>query len=229
MDHETLAATVLTSSDVPAPHAPGGRGGGGEDSIMARFGFYKRRTEVCRNAIAYPLPAYDSRTVIIIGCGRGGTTAVSGVVDALGVRMVEVSQPATRINMEDGEFVTAMLDSQPEPDAPLPGALPAHRQGNRPPQCRLHRLGLEGSVGGSLPGGSDPSGSQPAGAVRRPQHLRHRHVAPRCRGRFLRNRLRPKPASATSGNGSSPPSSACQRCSSATSGPWPTAKPSSPR
>lgn len=116
MDHETLAATVPTSSDVPAPMPP--VEGEGEDSIMARFGFYKRRTEVCRNAIAYPLPAYDSRTVIIIGCGRGGTTAVSGVVDALGVRMVEVSQPATRINMEDGEFVAAMLDSQPEPDAP---------------------------------------------------------------------------------------------------------------
>ena len=94
MDHETLAATGPTSSDVPAPMPPVDVEGDveGEDSIMARFGFYKRRTEVCRNAIAYPLPAYDSRTVIIIGCGRGGTTAVSGVVDALGVRMVEVGR-----------------------------------------------------------------------------------------------------------------------------------------
>ena len=116
MDPETLAATVPTSSDVPSPQPP--VEAEGEDAIMTRFGLYKRRTEVCRNAIAYPLPAYDSRTVIVIGCGRGGTTAVSGVVDALGVRMVEASQPDTRINMEDGEFVTAMLDGQPEPDAP---------------------------------------------------------------------------------------------------------------
>ena len=116
MDHETLAATVPTSSDVPPTVPP--LEAEGEDSIMARFGFYKSRTEVCRVAVAYPKPEYDSRTVLVIGCGRGGTTAVSGVVDALGVRMVEASQPDTRINMEDGEFVTAMLDGQPEPDAP---------------------------------------------------------------------------------------------------------------
>lgn len=88
------------------------------DAMMTRFGFYKRRTDVTKFAIAYPRPSYDSRTVIVIGCGRGGTTAVSGVVDALGVRMVEASQPNTRINMEDGEFVAAMLDTEPEPGAP---------------------------------------------------------------------------------------------------------------
>jgi hypothetical protein len=102
--------TALPDAALPVPE--------GEGAMMTRFGFYKRRTEVCRVAIAYPKAEYDSRTVIVIGCGRGGTTAVSGVVDALGVRMVEASQPATRINMEDGEFVGAMLEDRPEPDAP---------------------------------------------------------------------------------------------------------------
>ena len=50
MDHETLAATVPTSSDVPPPQPP--VEAEGEDAIMTRFGLYKRRTEVCRNAIA---------------------------------------------------------------------------------------------------------------------------------------------------------------------------------
>ena len=104
------AATMVPETALPVPE--------GEEAMMTRFGLYKRRTEVCRVAIAYPKAEYDSRTVIVIGCGRGGTTAVSGVVDALGVRMVEASQPATRINMEDGEFVGAMLEHQPEPDAP---------------------------------------------------------------------------------------------------------------
>ena len=105
-----MTATTVAEAMVPCPE--------GEDAIMERFGFYKRRTEICRVAVAYPKAEYDSRTVIVIGCGRGGTTAVSGVVDALGIRMVEASQPDTRINMEDGEFVGAMLESQPEPDAP---------------------------------------------------------------------------------------------------------------
>lgn len=90
----------------------------GADAIMTRYGFYRSRTDVTKVAVAYPAPAYDSRTVIVIGCGRGGTTAVSGVVDALGVRMTEASQPETRINMEDGEFIAAMLDEQPEPGGP---------------------------------------------------------------------------------------------------------------
>ena len=112
MAPETFPSTPATLSDVPPP-APAG-----EDGIMARFGFYRPRADVCKVAIAYPQPSYDSRTVIVIGCGRGGTTAVSGVVDALGVRMVEESQPGTRINMEDGEIVSALLDPQPEPDSP---------------------------------------------------------------------------------------------------------------
>lgn len=89
-----------------------------DDAIMTRYGFYRSRTDITKVAIAYPAPAYDSRTVIVLGCGRGGTTAVSGVVDALGVRMTEASQPETRINMEDGEFISAMLDGQPEPGSP---------------------------------------------------------------------------------------------------------------
>jgi len=81
-------------------------------------GCSRRRTDITRVAIAYPAAAYESRTVIVIGCGRGGTTAVAGVVDALGVRMTEASQPHTRVNMEDGEFIAAVLDEQPEPGCP---------------------------------------------------------------------------------------------------------------
>ncbi len=92
--------------------------GDAEEGMMTRYGFYRRRTDITKMAVAYPAPAYESRTVIVVGCGRGGTTAVSGVVEALGVRMVEASQPDTRINMEDGEFVAAMLDGQPEPGSP---------------------------------------------------------------------------------------------------------------
>lgn len=88
------------------------------DAEMTRYGFYRRRTDITRVAVAYPAESYDSRTVIVIGCGRGGTTAVSGVVDALGVRMVEEDRPGTRINMEDGEFVAGVLDERPEPGGP---------------------------------------------------------------------------------------------------------------
>lgn len=93
----------------PAPESPP------EDAILTRYGFYRRRTDITKVAVAYPAEAYEGRTVIVIGCGRGGTTAVSGVVDALGVRMVEPSQPDTRINMEDGEFIASVLDPAPEP------------------------------------------------------------------------------------------------------------------
>ena len=85
------------------------------DHGATHHGCSRRRTDITRVAIAYTAPAYESRTVIVIGCGRGGTTAVAGVVDALGVRMTEASQPHTRTNMEDGEFIAAVLDEQPEP------------------------------------------------------------------------------------------------------------------
>lgn len=104
--------------DTTPPDAPAAADPGGADETMTRYGFYRQRPDVTRIAVAYPAPAYDSRTAIVIGCGRGGTTAVAGVVDALGVRMVEDSQPETRINMEDGEFVSCVLDAQPEPGGP---------------------------------------------------------------------------------------------------------------
>lgn len=97
--------------------ADAGAAADSEDSLT-RYGFYRSRTDITKVAVAYPAESYDSRTVIVVGCGRGGTTAVSGVVDALGVRMTEASQPETRINMEDGEFIAAMLDGQPEPGGP---------------------------------------------------------------------------------------------------------------
>lgn len=104
--------------DTPPDAAAAADGSGTDDATATRYGFYRARADVTRIAVAYPAPAYDSRTVIVIGCGRGGTTAVAGVVDALGVRMVEENQPETRINMEDGEFVSCVLDEQPEPGSP---------------------------------------------------------------------------------------------------------------
>lgn len=77
---------------------------------------------ITRVAVAFPAAAYDSRTVIVVGCGHGGLTEITRVVEALGVRMVEESQPDARLTMEDGEFIAGVLDPQPEPGSPrFPG------------------------------------------------------------------------------------------------------------
>ncbi len=34
---------------------------------MTRYGFYRRRTDITKMAVAYPAPACESRTVIVVG------------------------------------------------------------------------------------------------------------------------------------------------------------------
>lgn len=55
-----------------------------------------------RVAIALPKP--DQKTVVVVGSGRGGTSAVAGAVHLLGVRMVEGDY---ELNSEDYEIVRA--------------------------------------------------------------------------------------------------------------------------
>lgn len=72
---------------------------------------YVRRKQPCELCIAHPAAHYESRTVIVVGSGRGGTTAIAGAVHALGIRMAE-PDPKTGLfplNMEDPEIVLAGL------------------------------------------------------------------------------------------------------------------------
>lgn len=72
---------------------------------------YIRRKQPCEFCIARSAAHYDSRTVIVVGSGRGGTTAVAGAVHALGIRMAEPN-PKTGLlplNMEDPEIVLTGL------------------------------------------------------------------------------------------------------------------------
>ena len=47
----------------------------------------------------------NPKTVIIMGCGRGGTSAIAGAVHALGIAMVNDEE--TSINFEDSDFTSA--------------------------------------------------------------------------------------------------------------------------
>jgi hypothetical protein len=48
------------------------------------------------------------KTVIVTGCGRGGTSAIAGAIHALGITMVDDAE--TSINFEDSEFTAAGTD-----------------------------------------------------------------------------------------------------------------------
>lgn len=62
---------------------------------------YKRIRTACYNAIAFPKPA--CKTVVVLGCGRGGTSAVAGSIHCLGVRMMD----SPELNSEDAPIVQA--------------------------------------------------------------------------------------------------------------------------
>lgn len=63
------------------------------------------RREVRRPAgVAIALPKHETKTVVVVGSGRGGTSAVAGAVHLLGVRMVEGDY---ELNSEDYEIVRA--------------------------------------------------------------------------------------------------------------------------
>ncbi len=85
---------------------------------MAKRGFYHPIKDPCRIGIAYPQAAYDERTVIVMGCGRGGTTAIAGIVDHLGIRMVEPKERSHKVNMEDGEIVRFAIGKNLNPSQP---------------------------------------------------------------------------------------------------------------
>jgi len=48
------------------------------------------------------------KTVILTGCGRGGTSAIAGTVHALGIPMVDDEE--TSVNFEDSEFTAAGME-----------------------------------------------------------------------------------------------------------------------
>lgn len=62
---------------------------------------YRRIHSPCYNAIA--LPDSECKTVVVLGCGRGGTSAVAGSLHCLGVRMMDRPE----LNSEDREIVQA--------------------------------------------------------------------------------------------------------------------------
>jgi len=62
---------------------------------------YDRILSPCYNAIAFPKS--DFKTVVVIGCGRGGTSAVAGSIHCMGVRMMERPE----LNSEDRDIVQA--------------------------------------------------------------------------------------------------------------------------
>jgi hypothetical protein len=75
----------------------------GDDDTDDTAPLYQRRRNPSQLAIAFPKETYDARTVIVIGSGRGGTSAVAGAIHALGIRMVE---PGQRVwNAEDIDFI----------------------------------------------------------------------------------------------------------------------------
>lgn len=54
--------------------------------------------------IAIKAPSKEPKTVIVVGNGRGGTSAIAGAIHLLGVRMVETG---SELNSEDFEIVHA--------------------------------------------------------------------------------------------------------------------------
>lgn len=60
---------------------------------------YERIRLPCYNAIA--LPKSEFKTVVVLGCGRGGTSAIAGSLHCLGVRMMD----SPELNSEDREIV----------------------------------------------------------------------------------------------------------------------------
>lgn len=67
---------------------------------------YKRIHASCYNAIALPKPTV--KTVVVLGCGRGGTSAVAGSIHCLGVRMMD----APELNSEDSDIVRAFQNGR---------------------------------------------------------------------------------------------------------------------
>lgn len=59
--------------------------------------------------VAIKQPSINSKTVIVIGNGRGGTSAIAGAVHLLGVRMVETGE---ELNSEDFEIVRCYQNFQ---------------------------------------------------------------------------------------------------------------------
>lgn len=62
---------------------------------------YERIRLPCHTAIALPKPEF--KTVVVLGCGRGGTSAVAGSLQCLGVSMMERAE----LNSEDRDIVQA--------------------------------------------------------------------------------------------------------------------------
>lgn len=62
---------------------------------------YKRIKSPCYNAIARPKSNF--KTVVVLGCGRGGTSAIAGSIHCLGVRMMDRPE----LNSEDRDMVQA--------------------------------------------------------------------------------------------------------------------------
>lgn len=67
---------------------------------------YERILSPCWNAIAFPKSEF--KTVVVIGCGRGGTSAIAGSLHCLGVRMMDRPE----LNSEDRDIVQAFQKSR---------------------------------------------------------------------------------------------------------------------
>jgi len=50
----------------------------------------------------------NPKTVIVTGCGRGGTSAIAGAIHALGIAMV--GDEETSVNFEDSDFTAAGME-----------------------------------------------------------------------------------------------------------------------
>ena len=59
-----------------------------------------------------------SKTVIVTGCGRGGTSVIAGAIHALGIPMV--NDPETSVNFEDSAFIDARFDLETTPGSGAP-------------------------------------------------------------------------------------------------------------
>jgi hypothetical protein len=64
----------------------------------------KKRTNRPPARVAIAVPKPDQKTVVVVGSGRGGTSAVAGAIHLLGIRMVEGDY---ELNSEDYEIVRA--------------------------------------------------------------------------------------------------------------------------
>lgn len=67
---------------------------------------YQRILSPCYNAIAFPKSEF--KTVVVIGCGRGGTSAVAGSLHCLGIRMMDRPE----LNSEDRDIAQAFQRSR---------------------------------------------------------------------------------------------------------------------